>query len=138
MCVHYHPMAPAEFAREIRGLCARSRGPAEIKSKLREWAAAWEAGDPTSFTTPRIEDALSALIIISLANTAFQIGPFARTYPPRRDVELIDLGGAFPALFLVSAIVTSVEDANRRSVLDAYARAEIVRDVTSIRELTGW
>lgn len=122
----------AQIAQEVTALCKRSRGPAIIRRDLAAWASRFGAADPSSATVDALKFAIGALLVLSFANSAYRVSSVNRGYPPKRDVEVEDLGGAFPALYLASALVETAEDQGLRAELERFIWSENDRIASQI------
>lgn len=118
------PVEKVQIAQEVQSLCGRCRGPENIRRDLASWATRYAAGEPSTETSDSLKSAIGALLLLSFANSAFRVASLNRGYPPERDIEIEDLGGAFPALFLASALVVTQEDPALRKELDDYVWRE--------------
>lgn len=136
MSTSIDPTTRTTLTCEIQQLCRLSRGPDAVKSRLTEWAKEFEVGNPMAFSDHRLKDALAALVVLWLANSGIRLGAWGRGYPPKREVELVDLGGAFPAYHLSAVILSYVDDLERRASLERHVMQEVASHAAVLAELT--
>lgn len=116
-----------EIVRDMRFLAAHGRGPAQIRSDLRDWAQALDTADQGAYPLAVAKQGIANLICIANANAAFRrsVAPPFHRGPVALDVE--DTGGYFLARALVASLVQSLP-------LNSAERLEMARHALAVED----